>query len=55
MGNRLSTQTVRPTKLTGLPVEKLAKDNRSNILGAAAVLDSYADQAGLTDRSDLGK
>jgi hypothetical protein len=43
------------TKLTGLPVEKLAKDNGSNILGAAAVLDSYADQAGLTDRSDLGK
>jgi len=43
------------TKLTGLRVEKLAKDNGSNILGAAAVLDSYADQAGLTDRSDLGK
>jgi hypothetical protein len=43
------------TKLTGLPVEKLAKDTAANILGAAAVLDSYADQAGLTDRSDLGK
>ena len=43
------------TKLTGLPVEKLAKDNGSNILGAAAVLDAYADQGGLTDRSDLGK
>ncbi len=44
------------TKLTGLPVEKLAKDNASNILGAAAVLDSYADQAGAgTDRKNLGK
>ncbi|MFG1628869.1 N-acetylmuramoyl-L-alanine amidase [Kribbella sp. NPDC049227] len=43
------------TKLTGLPVAQLSKDNASNILGAAAVLDSYADQAGLTDRSNLGK
>ncbi|TCC61868.1 amidase [Kribbella pittospori] len=43
------------TKLTSLPVAQLSKDNASNILGAAAVLDSYADQAGLTDRSDLGK
>ncbi|MGW1346416.1 N-acetylmuramoyl-L-alanine amidase [Kribbella sp. NPDC002412] len=43
------------SKLTGLPVEKLAKDTASNILGAAAVLDSYADAAGLADRSNLGK
>jgi hypothetical protein len=43
------------TKLTGLPVEQLAKDTASNILGAAAVLDAYADAAKLTDRSNLGK
>jgi hypothetical protein len=44
-------------KLTGLGVEKLAKDPGSNILGAAAVLDSYAEQAGLTAeaRKDPGK
>jgi hypothetical protein len=35
-------------KLTGLPVEKLAKDSAANIAGAAAVLDAYADKAGLT-------
>ncbi|MFC9691594.1 N-acetylmuramoyl-L-alanine amidase [Kribbella sp. NPDC056951] len=35
------------TRLTGLPVEQLAKDTPSNILGAAAVLDSYADASGL--------
>ncbi|MEI8410971.1 MULTISPECIES: N-acetylmuramoyl-L-alanine amidase [unclassified Kribbella] len=43
------------TKLTGLPVEKLAKDTAANVLGAAAVLDSYADAAKLTERSNLGK
>jgi len=45
------------TKLTGLPVGQLAKDNGSNILGAAAVLDAYADQAGLAGsaRDDLGR
>ncbi|HEY0619323.1 MAG TPA: peptidoglycan recognition family protein [Kribbella sp.] len=45
------------TKLTGLPVEQLAKDSGSNIVGAAAVLDSYADKAGLqgSARKDLAK
>lgn len=43
------------SKLTGLPVAKLSKDDTSNVLGAAAVLDAYADQAALQDRSDLGK
>jgi N-acetyl-anhydromuramyl-L-alanine amidase AmpD len=45
------------TKLTGLPVEQLAKDPGSNIVGAAAVLDSYADKAGLqgSARKDLAK
>jgi hypothetical protein len=43
------------TKLTGLPVAQLSKDNASNILGAAAVLDSYADAAKLTDRANLAK
>ncbi|TDD57556.1 nucleoside transporter [Kribbella antibiotica] len=44
-------------KLTGLPVEKLAKDIPSNIQGAAAVLDSYADSAGLQGdaRKDSGR
>ena len=44
-------------KLTGLPVEKLAKDPTANIQGAAAVLDSYADKAGLTGdaRKDIGQ
>jgi N-acetylmuramoyl-L-alanine amidase-like protein len=44
-------------KLTGLPVEQLSKDSAANISGAAAVLDSYADQAGLsgTARTDLAK
>ena len=43
-------------KLTGLPVEKLAKDD-ANIQGAAAVLDAYADKAGLQGqtRRDIGK
>ena len=54
-GNKQNKTMSEATKLTGLPVEKLAKDNASNILGAAAVLDSYADQAGLTDRSNVGK
>lgn len=45
------------TKLTGLPVEKLAKDAAANIQGAAAVLDAYADKAGLTGaaRKDVAK
>jgi N-acetyl-anhydromuramyl-L-alanine amidase AmpD len=45
------------TRLTGLPVEQLAKDTASNITGAAAVLDSYADKAGLAGsaRKDLAK
>lgn len=38
-------------KLTGLPVEKLAKDSTANIAGAAAVLDAYADKAGLTGKA----
>ncbi|WP_238161433.1 N-acetylmuramoyl-L-alanine amidase [Kribbella antibiotica] len=44
-------------KLTGLPVEKLAKDAASNIEGAAAVLDSYADASGLRGaaRKDAGR
>jgi hypothetical protein len=44
-------------KLTGLPVEKLAKDESSNVLGAAAVLDAYADKAGLQGqaRQNVGK
>lgn len=36
------------SRLTGLPADQLRKDTAANILGAAAVLDSYADQAGLT-------
>jgi len=44
-------------QLTGLPVEQLAKDTPSNILGAAAVLDSYADASGLQGdaRKDPGR
>ncbi|MFK4089182.1 N-acetylmuramoyl-L-alanine amidase [Kribbella sp. NPDC020789] len=44
-------------KLTGLPVEKLAKETPANITGAAAVLDSYADAAGLQGdaRKDAGR
>ncbi|MFB6724514.1 N-acetylmuramoyl-L-alanine amidase [Kribbella sp. NPDC056345] len=44
-------------KLTGLPVEQLAKDMPSNIEGAAAVLDSYADASGLQGdaRRDAGR
>ncbi|ADB33789.1 N-acetylmuramyl-L-alanine amidase, negative regulator of AmpC, AmpD [Kribbella flavida DSM 17836] len=58
----LASNPVNPTlseaaKITGLPVEQLAKDTGSNILGAAAVLDAYADRAGLAGaaRQDLGK
>jgi hypothetical protein len=42
-------------KLTGLPVEKLAQD--ANVQGAAAVLDAYADKAGLQGqtRRDIGQ
>jgi hypothetical protein len=45
------------TKLTGLPVAQLAKDSGSNIIGAAAVLASYADKSGLqgSARKDLAK
>ncbi|MFF0342039.1 N-acetylmuramoyl-L-alanine amidase [Kribbella sp. NPDC004875] len=54
-GNNVNKTMSEASKLTGLPVAKLSKDDSSNILGAAAVLDAYADQAGLKDRSDLGK
>ncbi len=52
--NRTMTEAA---KLTGLPVEQLAKDTPSNILGAAAVLDSYADASGLQGdaRKDPGR
>lgn len=53
--NNTNTTMSEASKLTGLPVAKLSKDDTSNILGAAAVLDSYADQAGLKDRSELGE
>jgi hypothetical protein len=55
VSNKQNTTMSEATKLTGLPVAQLSKDNASNILGAAAVLDAYADQAGLTDRANLGK
>ncbi|TDD28789.1 amidase [Kribbella turkmenica] len=55
VSNDVNPTMSEATKLTGLPVEKLAKDTASNILGAAAVLDAYADAAKLTDRSDLGQ
>jgi hypothetical protein len=54
-GNNVNKTMSEASKLTGMPVAELSKDDTSNILGAAAVLDSYADQAGLTDRSDVGK
>jgi hypothetical protein len=54
-GNNVNKTMSEASKLTGLPVAELSKNNASNILGAAAVLDSYADQAKLTDRDDLGK
>lgn len=43
--------------LTGLPVETLKKDDAANILGAAAVLRSYADKRGLDEaaRKDPGR
>ncbi|TCC34368.1 N-acetylmuramoyl-L-alanine amidase [Kribbella speibonae] len=53
--NNVNKTMTEASKLTGLPVAKLSKDDTSNILGAAAVLDAYADQAGLTNRSDVGK
>ncbi|GAA1557033.1 hypothetical protein GCM10009804_12330 [Kribbella hippodromi] len=55
--NNVNKTMSEASKLTGLPVAKLSKDDRSNILGAAAVLDAYADQAGLTGaaRKDPGK
>ncbi len=57
VSNPLNPTMSEAAKLTGLPVEKLAKDQPSNITGAAAVLDSYADQAGLAgdSRKDLAK
>jgi hypothetical protein len=54
VSNNVNPTMSEASKLTGLPVAKLSKDDTSNILGAAAVLDSYADQAGLKNRSDLG-
>jgi hypothetical protein len=44
-------------KLTGLSADQLRKESAANILGAAAVLDSYADKAGLAGsaRKDLAK
>jgi len=44
-GNNVNKTMSEASKLTGLPVAELSKDDTSNILGAAAVLDSYADQA----------
>jgi hypothetical protein len=55
VSNNVNKTMSEASKLTGLPVAKLTKDDTSNVLGAAAVLDSYADQAGLKDRADLGK
>ncbi|MEU0096012.1 N-acetylmuramoyl-L-alanine amidase [Kribbella sp. NPDC006257] len=58
----LASNPTNPTiseaaKLTGLPVEKLAKDPAANVQGAAAVLASYADKAGLAGaaRKDVAK
>jgi N-acetyl-anhydromuramyl-L-alanine amidase AmpD len=51
VSNPQNTTMSEAAKLTGLPVDKLAKDSAANITGAAAVLDSYADQAGLTGES----
>ncbi|NIK58059.1 N-acetylmuramoyl-L-alanine amidase [Kribbella shirazensis] len=53
--NNVNKTLSEASRLTGLPVAELSKDNASNVLGAAAVLDAYADQARLSDRSDLGK
>ena len=53
--NNVNKTMSEASKLTGLPVATLSKDDTSNVLGAAAVLDSYADQAKLTDRGDLGE
>ncbi|MGW6277469.1 N-acetylmuramoyl-L-alanine amidase [Kribbella sp. NPDC055071] len=55
VSNNQNATLSEATKLTGLPIAQLSKDNASNILGAAAVLDAYADAARLTDRSDLAK
>ena len=53
--NNVNKTMSEASKLTGLPVAELSKDDTSNILGAAAVLDAYADQARLANRSDLGE
>jgi hypothetical protein len=57
VSNPQNTTLSEAAKLTGLPVEKLSKDSAANITGAAAVLDSYADQAGLSGdaRKDVAK
>lgn len=57
VSNPLNPTMSEAAKLTGLPVEKLAKDTSANITGAAAVLDSYADKAGLAGdaRKDVAK
>ncbi|MGC4943145.1 N-acetylmuramoyl-L-alanine amidase [Kribbella sp. DT2] len=56
-GNPTNPTMSEAAKLTGLPVEKLAKDQDANVRGAAAVLDAYADKAGLQGqtRQDIGK
>jgi hypothetical protein len=56
-GNPANPTMSEAAKLTGLPVAKLAKDPDANVRGAAAVLDAYADRAGLQGaaRNDLGK
>jgi hypothetical protein len=55
--NNVNATLSEAAKLTGASAATLEKDNTSNILGAAAVLDSYADQAGLTGaaRKDVAK
>jgi hypothetical protein len=55
VSNNVNRTMSEASKLTGLPVAKLSTDDASNVLGAAAVLDAYADQAGLKNRSDLGQ
>jgi hypothetical protein len=47
VSNPKNTTLSEAGSLTGLPADDLRKDTAANILGAAAVLDSYADQAGL--------
>jgi hypothetical protein len=53
--NNVNKTMSEASTLTGLPVAKLSQDDTSNVLGAAAVLDSYADQAKLTDRGNVAK